>query len=450
MCYSITASGITTTVSKLTAEQTSDTGLSDSLTILKAALSISLSLSIAISVLMYFNAEFAAEYFIKDIRGAAPLRILSLCLPFMAAGSCIKGYFLGRQNNIFPALSQIFEQSVRMISLAAIITVFSPDTIESACSAAIVGVVLGETFSFLLTAAFLFFSTDKNDINKKQHRITLSSSYRKIISMALPLSLSRAASSFLMAVENILIPLRLSLYPKSTDALSQYGNLTGMVMPLVHFPSSVLGAVSVSIIPAVSKQRTYKNKNTAEITVNKSICFTAAVSCCAAVFFYAFSNEICSIIYTMPDLGKILKPLALLCPLMYSQITLNGILNSLGKHFHLFITGIISSLLSIGTIYFLMPLMGISAYIIAAFISTSASVIPSVVISSKYFRIKRAIFKYYFLCSMCAALAAFTAKLIPLDNLFYQMGFMGLIYLLGIIFTGVFSEITGLKMVKKF
>lgn len=394
---------------------------------------------------MYFNADFAAEYFIKDIRGAAPLKILSLCLPFMAAGSCIKGYFLGRQNNIFPALSQIFEQAVRMLSLAAIMAVYSPDTIESACSAAVVGVVLGETFSFLLTAAFLFFSTDKKQYNKNRRSISLSSCFRKIVSMALPLSASRAASSFLMAVENILIPLRLSLYPKSTDALSQYGHLTGMVMPLVHFPSSMLGAVSVSIIPAVSKQRTYSNKNIAETTVNRSICFTAATSCAAAVFFYAFANEICQIVYSMPELGNILKPLALLCPLMYSQITLNGILNSLGKHFHLFITGIISSLLSIGTIYFLMPIMGIPAYIIGAFVSTASSVIPAVVISSKYFRIKRAILKYYFLCGMCAILAAFVSRLMPLNNILYQMCFMGLIYLAGVIFTGIFSEITGFK-----
>ncbi len=394
---------------------------------------------------MYFNADFAAEYFIKDIRGAAPLKILSLCLPFMAAGSCIKGYFLGRQNNIFPALSQIFEQSVRMLSLAAIMAVYSPDTIESACSAAIVGVVLGETFSFLLTAAFLFISTDKKQYNKNNRSISMSSCFRKIASMALPLSASRAASSFLTAVENILIPLRLSIYPKSTDALSQYGNLTGMVMPLVHFPSSVLGAVSVSIIPAVSKQRTYSNKSIAEATVNRSICFTAATSCAAAVFFFAFSNEICRIIYSMPELGNILKPLALLCPLMYSQITLNGILNSLGKHFHLFITGIISSLLSIGTIYFLMPLIGISAYITAAFVSTASSVIPSLIISSKYFRIKRAVLKYYFLCGLCALFAAFTARLMPLENVFYQMSFMGLIYLAGVILTGVFSEITGFK-----
>ena len=151
----------------------------------------------------------------------------------------------------------------------------------------------------------------------------------------------------------------------------------------------------------------------------------------------------------MPELGDILKPLALLCPLMYSQITLNGVLNSLGKHFHLFVTGIISSLLSIGTIYFLMPLMGISAYIIAAFVSTASSVIPAVVISSKYFRIKRAILKYYFLCGMCALLSAFTARLMPLGNVFYQMCFMGLIYLAGIIFTGIFSEITGFDSFKK-
>lgn len=33
----------------------------------------------------------------------------------------------------------------------------------------------------------------------------------------------------------------------------------------------------------------------------------------------------------------------------------------------------------------------------------------------------------------------------PLNNILYQMCFMGLIYLAGVIFTGIFSEITGFK-----
>ena len=448
LCYSITASGITTTVSKLTAEETARNSQANAIRILKAALSITLSLSIIISFAMYFNSDTAALYFIKDTRSSESLKILSLCFPFMAAGSCIKGYFLGKQNNIFPALSQIFEQAVRMISLVAIMVLFSPQNIEQSCSAAVVGVVLGEIFFFALTMASLIFSSDSSASGKKPD-IPVLSAYRKILTMSVPLSASRVAASFLSAVENILIPLRLGMYPKSTDALSQYGHLSGMVIPLLHFPSSMLSAVSISMIPAISKQRTVKNQHQAQLTVNRSISFTAAASCGAAVFFYAFSSDVCALIYSMPELGTLLRPLSLLCPLMYMQITLNGVLNSLGKHFQLFLTGIASSLVSIVSIYFLMPKIGINAYIYGAFLSSLTAVLPAIIISGKYFSIKRSTLKYYIICGVCAVFSAALSKYIPELNIISRMSVMAFAYIAGLIATGIFSEITGLKILSK-
>ena len=449
LCYSLTASGITTTISKLTAEETAKRNDQNAAVILRVSIFIALSLSLAVSFFMYFNSGYISSEFIKDSRSALPIKILSLCFPFMAVCSCIKGYFLGKQSNIFPAMAQIFEQLIRMLSLMAITGAYSPTNISEACAAAATAVVMGEIFSFLLTVFFLFSSHSKKTscAGPKLGKI---SAFKKISHMALPLTSSRAASSFLSAIENILIPLRLSMYPKSTNALSQYGNLTGLIMPLVHFPSSLLSAVSVSMIPAISKQRTVKNQISAQNTINKSICFTAAVSCGSSLFFYVFSNEICSIIYSLPELGTMLKMLSALCPIMYMHITLNGILNSLGKHFYLFINGIISSFVNIGFIYFFMPKVGVDAFLYGALFSSLSRVIPALIISGKYFHIKRITAKYFTICFICAIFSSITGKYIigriNCVNIYGQMISMMASYFFSLIITGVVSDITGFSV----
>ena len=151
----------------------------------------------------------------------------------------------------------------------------------------------------------------------------------------------------------------------------------------------------------------------------------------------------------MPELGTLLRPLSLLCPLMYMQITLNGVLNSLGKHFQLFLTGIASSLVSIVSIYFLMPKIGINAYIYGAFLSSLTAVLPAIIISGKYFSIKRSTLKYYIICGVCAVFSAALSKYIPELNIISRMSVMAFAYIAGLIATGIFSEITGLKILSK-
>ena len=58
-----------------------------------------------------------------------------------------------------------------------------------------------------------------------------------ILAMAVPLSATRIATSLLSTTENILIPQQLQKYGQNAAAaLSAYGELTGMAMPLLLLP----------------------------------------------------------------------------------------------------------------------------------------------------------------------------------------------------------------------
>ena len=196
-----------------------------------------------------------------------------------------------------------------------------------------------------------------------------------ILSTALPLSASRIAGSLLSTVENLLIPRQLQLHGQNTvQALSTYGELTGMAMPLVLLPSACLMAASVSLVPEISEACAVKQNTRISKTVSATFLFTSVIGFGAAALFAVFPHEICYIVYDRAALGQVLFPLAFLCPLLYAQTTLHGLLNGLGEQLFLFRNNILSSCISIAVIWFCMPAYGVAAFLGGWFLSLLFSV----------------------------------------------------------------------------
>lgn len=367
LTWSISASGFTTTISKLTAQETAKGNARNARKILYCSLFLCGTVSIILSLAVFNFAGIISKNILCDERTFISLKILSICIPFMSCGSCIRGYFFGIQETSVPALSQVIEQVVRVASVFIIFHIFAPLRLSFACAAAIVGVALGEIISFL--CVFLMFKT-KSKKRTTANPISISQSVNMILSMAMPLTLNRVISSLLSTAENILIPIRLKLYGQTgTFALSTYGKLTGMAMPLIQLPSSLLTAVSVALVPAISEASALSNEKSIKLTASKSIMYTFITGIGTSFVFAVFSKEICLAIYSQQSLGSLLLRLSPVCPFLYLHITLTGLLNGLGEHFFVFRNNIISSVVNIAFIYFLVPFFGTDAFIFGWFVS---------------------------------------------------------------------------------
>ena len=118
-------------------------------------------------------------------------------------------------------------------------------------------------------------------------------SIREILTFSLPLSTNRVCLSLLQSAESICIPLRLQAFGLARSAaLSSYGTLTGMALPLVLFPSAVTNASLLCCCRLSPNHRLEK-------TAKRSQDFLSAPSraaCCLAssVPFSFWSLEICA------------------------------------------------------------------------------------------------------------------------------------------------------------
>lgn len=362
LVWSLSSSGFSTTISKLIAEENSKKEFGNMKRILKLCTFTSTSISIFLSVFIFLFSNYIAVNIFKDERILLSLNIMCISFPFMAYGSCIRGYFLGMQNTLVPAISQVLEQLARMISIYFLSSIFIPMGLSYACAAAVIGMCIGEIFSFLYV--YLIFNT-QNKKTAKKPTISKLKCYSIILSMAIPLTANRVIGSFLSTIENILIPQKLIEYGHSDlEAISIFGQLSGMSMPLLMFPSSLLTALAISIVPAISEAMAKKNLNMIKTTISKAFLFSSIIGLGATGVFITFPYELGITIYSQNNIGSQLLLLGFLCPFLYCHVTLSGILNGLGEQMLIFKNSLISSIINISFIFFFIPIYGINAFIV--------------------------------------------------------------------------------------
>ena len=188
-------------------------------------------------------------------------------------------------------------------------------------------------------------------------------------------------TALLHGIETILIPVMLkSSGMDSETALGVYGILTGMAMPFILFPSTITNSLSVLLLPAISEANTKNRgiKNLSDISIAGSM----ILGIISTAVFYFFGGNLAGIVFNNDSVGSYIEVLSFLCPFLFTSTTLTSIINGMGyTHITFFITIIGLSVRILLTIK-LIPIQGISGYLISLLISQLAVT----VISYGYYR----------------------------------------------------------------
>jgi len=461
LAWSIACAGFNTTVSKLTAQERAKGEYGNMSLMLKQSVVITSVLGILLTFALYFGAELMAVYFFNDMRTMLPLQILSFAFPFMAAGTCIRGYFIGLQETKIPAINQVLEQVVRMIVIYFIAAAFVPRGLEYAAAAALIAIVAEEIFSFVFV--FIAYKRHKRGLRqllsktsktqqaeRARPTLTAMQSFVLIMTMALPLTGNRVAGSLLTAWENVLIPRQLQVYGlPAAEAISEFGRIQGMAIPLIFFPTAVLTALSVTLVPAVSEAAAARDMRGISSIASKALLFAAVTGMGAASLFFFFAHELGMAIYNQP-IGLMLQLLGIMCPFIYMQILLSGVLNGLGCQMFIFRNSLISSGICIAFIFLLVPHFGLVAYIFGWLVSLV------VVIGLGLHKIRQFMpldmqFSRWLLRPLLAAAAAGLVARLAADRFLLEaaglyiglvlaVALLGIIYLLGVLMSGSISR----------
>lgn len=373
LSFSLTVSGIQTAISKYVAGETATHDYKSSFRTLWAGFLLAMALSVACTFYIYLGADHIASVFLLEERTAPLLRIIALSIPMATVHSCINGYFYGIRKTAVPAFSQLSEQVCRVGSVYLIYFICQKHGLTPTISFAVVGLVIGESASMIVSVVAILARAHHvfpacGHISVQRPFSSVITVYRRItgqlLQLAVPLSANRLVLNLLQSVEAIYIPNRLMTYGLSNaDALSVYGVLTGMSLPLILFPSAITNSISVLLLPIVAEADLNGNHTAVRRAIFTSIrcCLLLGFGCTA--MFLLFGRLAGRLLFHSELAGSFILTLSFICPFMYIASTLNSILNGLGKTIQTFLFSVISLLLRLLFVFFAIPVHGIKGYL---------------------------------------------------------------------------------------
>lgn len=153
---------------------------------------------------------------------------------------------------------------------------------------------------------------------------------RSLFRISIPVTTSRLIGHITYAFEPILVAQSLALAGITTSlATSMYGQLAGMVIPLVYFPSFLTYALSVSLVPAVSEAAVRQNHLAIQWRLRQSFRLSLIVGAPCAAVFTVMAEPLSILIYNNAEAGHLMKIMAPFTLLWYLQGPFAAVLQGL-------------------------------------------------------------------------------------------------------------------------
>ena len=424
--------------------------------IMKKALCYSLFFGLLASFVLYVSAQSISRYLLDDIRAVRCLKLMSFSLTPIAISSALNGYFYAVRRVYKNVLTQLIEQGAKITIVCLLLASFTSD-IESACVAIVAGGALAEALSVIVLGLFYYF--DKKLHYQKSAKMRLrekkickccqnnKSDDISVTSVALPVAISAYVRSALTTTEHLLIPWGLKKSGlNSGNALASYGILHGMVLPLLLFPSAVLGAFSSLLVPELSSALATGDEARIKSIVSRVFDTTLLFALGVSGIFICFSYEIGNFFYSSSEAAIFIKLLAPLIPLMYIDGAVDSMLKGLGHQLYTMRVNIVDSALSVCLIVALLPLFGIYGFVAVIFITelvnTTFSILKLLEISSVKTPIAKWILKPIFAISISTVLCRIIFNLELFESI-YGKGLTVIEITFTFVFYLIFSRIFG-------
>ena len=362
LCFSLSSAGIEIALSRNVAQKISQGKKKEADIMLYQALSLSLVVSLFLGFVVHRFATTFSIYILGDLRCEPLLQTLALALPFASIHSCICGYYLGQKKTEIPAMSQLFEQLGRVLSVYLVYKFLENNQTPGTIWIAVLGLGIGELISTLFCMRRFFVRPHTpftcSAIFRNKHL------FGELTSLAIPLTSSRILMNILQSVETISIPLCLQRYGyTNSEALSTYGVLTGMALPCIFFPTAITSSVSTMLLPTVAEIQAEDNLIRLKKLIQRVIFFGFGLGSFCGIGFLILGSSVGRLLFNSSLAGDYLRTLAWICPFMYMNNTLISILNGLGKATNSFLINICSLAIRIFGVWFGIISYGMQGYL---------------------------------------------------------------------------------------
>lgn len=360
LCTTFAVSGIRFAATRLVSEELGHERSWSVAAAMRRCFAYSLFFGLCAMAVLWSFAEPIGFLWIGDARTVRSLKLIAFSMPFMSLSSVMSGYFTACGRVWKPTVVHLGEQLITIGFVAFFLTHSPAGDIEKNCAAVMLGNVCGDAISFV--CMLLFYLTDRHSVRDySAQKLKLTS---RMLKVALPLAVSAYARSALSTLEHLLVPRGLKAAGFSADrALSGYGVIQGMVLPILSFPACILMALAELIIPELTEAQVRGNEGDISKTVSSLIKKGLGYSSAVALVLFIFADKLGVRIYSSPEAGDYLRLLAPLIPIMYTDMVADGCLKGLGQQLWCMGINLLDALLGVLLVWQVLPVFALKGYI---------------------------------------------------------------------------------------
>jgi len=360
-------SGISLAATRITSEELDGNGGKGLRVAMKKCILYSLFFGFIAMGLLFLSARYCSSVLLHGKVSPFPLYIMAISMPFTSVITSLSGYFTGVRRVSKTSFSRILTMMVQIALTCVFLYFFPSSNLSTVCTYLILASTISAMFEFVVTFVLYIIDVRNGPWHKslqKSPSTLVQTPLKKILRIALPVAITSYIRSGLSTLKQLLIPFSLEKYSISCDeALSQYGLINGMTMPILMFPSIIITSCAGLLIPEFARYNLKKDFKRMNQVTSFIFTFTSFFSICVIGIFLTFTEEICYFVYHNLEISNFL---VLLCPLViliYLDKIIDAMLRGLDKQVGVMFCNIFDLVSTIILIYTLVPVFGIYGYI---------------------------------------------------------------------------------------
>lgn len=355
LALTLGAAGGRTTAMYLTAEALGKKRSADADRLLHGCFIYSILCAGAVSAGLFALSPTLANGWIGTMDALPALRTWAVFLPVVCLTGVMTGYFTAANRIGTLAAVEVAEQAFSIFVTAAVLTRVTDRA--GACRAVVLGSCLGSVLTLgCLMALYGAMSSD----GKSRIRVA-----RPILRCAVPLAVADDLKAGISALENLMVPQRLSLFSGAGDPLAAFGRVSGMVFPVMMFPSAILSSLAEVLIPELAQCKAVGSRRRIRYLVRRSLRGAYVYGLVCGGLLFLLSDSLCARLYPGEDIAPLLRRFSLLVPMLYCDLLCDAMNKGLGAQKSVALYSIVSNILDIGLMFGLLPRLGLDGYFLS-------------------------------------------------------------------------------------
>lgn len=389
------------------------------------------------TILFVFSDSLAA--LLNNKNAALSIKAISPAVFLVSLVSAYRGYFQGKQNMYPTAFSEVIEATAKLL-VGILFTVyfmrmdidpslsvpidFNAKTVVSknirtvfAAAGAIFGVTVGTLCSLILMTLVNAF-TKKADTGRALSEKRAAQIIKELVIISIPITIGASVSSLTSLVDLATIMNRLVVNPAVFDRYAYlfdygteffktiadegltaaeilekkanmlYGMYTGQAQTMFNLPLTIVVAIGMSVVPAISSQVAANRLEDAKKTTESAIRLTMLFAFPCALGMSVLSKDILTLLYSDSDAYLLLQKLSLAVIFVAAVSVTNSILQAYGKVYYPVVNMLIGGTVKVILNYNMIPVKGIDGAPIATNICYAIIAVLNLICIVRFVKIK--------------------------------------------------------------